>query len=238
MRPVNTPTQGYAPKVAVIISARAEWNTAVEFHEHPEMVSSPLGEQFHTTISGIDCLFFHGGWGKVAAAAGTQYVIDHWQPQLLVNLGTCGGFAGAVSVGEVILVDETVIYDIVERMGDPREALAHYTTHIDLSYLRQPYPYTVRVGRLVSADQDIDPAMVKVLETDYGAVAADWESGAIAWTAARNSTRVLILRAVSDLVDAGGGELYNQGDFHQRAREVMPPLLHALPAWLKCALDK
>jgi adenosylhomocysteine nucleosidase len=80
--------------------------------------------------------------------------------------------------------------------------------------------------------------MVQTLSVDFSAVAADWESGAIAWTAARNDTKVLILRAVSDLVGAGGGELYDQGDFQLRAREVMLPLLRALPAWLNCAFEK
>jgi adenosylhomocysteine nucleosidase len=224
------------PQAVILISARAEWNVAVEFYENPAVESSPLGKHFQMPVLGINCLFFHGGWGKVAAAASAQYVIDRWQPRLIVNLGTCGGFEGAVNVGEVILADETVIYDIYERMGDPQAARAHFTTRIDLSYLRQPYPHPVRIGRLVSADQDIDPAMVETLKYEYGAAAADWESGAIAWTAARNGTRVLILRAVSDLVGVGGGELYDQGDFQQRARGVMLPLLRALPAWLDCAL--
>jgi len=223
-------------QVAVIISARAEWMAACEIFEHRVPESSPLGEYFHARLSGVDCLLFHGGWGKVAAAASAQYVIDRWQPQLILNIGTSGGFEGLVNVGEVILASETLIYDIFERMGDPQSALDHYATQIDLSNLCEPYPHEVRIGRLVSADQDIDPAMVATLSNDFAAVAADWESGAIAWTAARNHTRVLILRVVSDLVSANGGELYSQGDFNARAREVMLPLLRALPDWVKCAM--
>lgn len=223
--------------IAVIVSARAEWAVTREVFNDPVVESSPLGAYFTTHLAGTDCLLFHGGWGKVAAAASAQYVIDRWQPRLVVNLGTCGGFDGLVDVGEVILVNETVIYDIYERMVDPLAALAHYATRIDLTSFRQPYPQEVRIGRLISADQDIDPAMVAVLAADFSAVAADWESGAIAWTAARNNTRVLILRAVSDLVSAEDGELYRQGDFKDRAREVMLPLLRALPAWLNCTFQ-
>ena len=51
-------------------------------------------------------IFFQGGWGKIAAAASTQYVIDFWRPDLLVNLGTCGGFAGEIARGEIILVEK------------------------------------------------------------------------------------------------------------------------------------
>ena len=47
-----------------------------------------------------------------------QYVIDKYSPDLIVNLGTCGGFEGVVEQGEIILVDKTYVYDIVELMGD------------------------------------------------------------------------------------------------------------------------
>ena len=66
---------------------------------------------------------------------------------------------------------------------------------------------------------------------------ADWESAAIAWTAQRNGVRVLILRAVSDLVSESGGELYDGGDFNTRAAQVMRPLLQALPGWIRCAFQ-
>jgi adenosylhomocysteine nucleosidase len=221
---------------AVIFSARAEWLAAREFFTGLTLSTSPLGEFFRTRLAGRDCVLFHGGWGKVAAAASAQYIIDRWQPQAVINLGTCGGFEGSVNKGEVLLVNETLIYDIHERMGDAQDALDAYNTHIDLSYLQQPYPQQVRVGRLISADQDIDPALVSTLISRHATVAADWESGAIAWTAARNDTRVLILRAVSDLVSPAGGDLYHQGDFTESTREVLLPVLKALPDWISCAL--
>jgi nucleoside phosphorylase len=67
-------------------------------------------------------LFFWGGWGKIAAAGSTQYVIDRWRPQLLVNLGTCGGFDGAIERDMVVLAIKTVVYDIVEQMGHHEDA--------------------------------------------------------------------------------------------------------------------
>lgn len=220
--------------VAVLISAHEEW-AAVKAYYLAQVERSPFGEYFIIDLENKPCVFFQGGWGKVSAAASTQYVIDRWQPGLLFNLGTCGGFEGHINVGEVVLADETLIYDIHERMGDPDDALRFYTTRINLSYLRGPFPQAVRIGRLTSADEDIDPGMVSRLRNEYGAVAADWESAAIAWTAHRNGTPLIILRAVSDLVGENGGELYDGGDFSSRAGEVMLPLLEALPQWINCA---
>ncbi|HET6846589.1 MAG TPA: hypothetical protein VFH29_07120, partial [Anaerolineales bacterium] len=68
------------------------------------------------------------------------------------------------------------------------------------------------------------------------AVAGDWESGAIAWVAGRNRTRLLILRGVSDLVGSAGGEAYGDyGLFLDRTREIMTKLFQALPIWLDIA---
>lgn len=179
-------------------------------------------------------LFFHGGWGKVSAATTTQYVIDHWRPELIVNLGTCGGLAGQIKVNETVLVNETVYYDVIERMGDAQAALDFYSTKLDLSFVAEPYPIPVHVGRLASADQDIDPTMVTTLIQQYNVVAADWESGAIAWVAARNQTRCLILRGVTDVVSPVAGEIYNDEavEFHIRAGKVMQTLVESLPKWL------
>ncbi len=222
----------------VLISADAEWQAVTAYYQQPLTSTSPYGAFFRENIAGQRVILFQGGWGKVAAAASTQYAIDTWHPSLVINLGTCGGFEGKVKTGEVLLVNETLIYDIYERMENPEQARAHYCTTIDLSFLSQPYPQEVQLSRLISADQDIDPAVIHQLVRDYSAIAADWESGAIAWTAKRNNTRVLILRGVSDLVNVQGGEMYENDDFPGRAREVMHTLLDALPAWIVCANKK
>ena len=124
-------------------------------------------------VAGLVTAVFYGGWGKIAAAASAQYVIDRFAPQLLVNLGTCGGFAGEVERGEVLLADETLVYDIVEQMTDADEAIAERATTIDLSWLDGPdgsppaaYPSPVRRVRLLSADSDIVPAQVGRLRAE------------------------------------------------------------------------
>lgn len=221
--------------VLVLISAKAEWNTVLAYYRDPTVHTSPFGSYFHTTLAGKQAVILHGGWGKVSAAASTQYGIDTWHPRLIINIGTCGGFEGIAKVGETLLVDETLIYDIYERMEDSELALDYYKTKIDLSYLCEPFPQKVRIGRLVSADQDIDPDLVFKLQGEYKAMAADWESGAIAWTAQHNLTRILILRGVSDLVNSLEGEIYKSVEFSRRAEEIMIPLLKSLPNWVRCA---
>jgi adenosylhomocysteine nucleosidase len=225
-------------RVVVLISANIEWQALRTLLPGVEIKASPYGEWFTTTIQPeTPLLFFHGGWGKIAAAGSTQYVIDRWKPELLVNVGTCGGFTGEVERGEILLVERTLVYDIVEQMGDFDEHIAHYTTEIDLGWLREPFPQVVRRSLLVSGDRDLLVEDVPMLKERYGAVAGDWESGAIAFVASRNRIRLLILRGVSDLVGPAGGEAYGNLQYFARAtRDIFRRLLVTLPRWVDQAL--
>lgn len=222
-----------SPSVVVIFSADAEWNAARKFYPNARFVPFPYGEYFLEPVGGQQAAFTRGGWGKISAAASTQYAIDRFQLKLLINLGTCGGFAGSIHCGQIILVKETVVYDLWERMFDPNEAIRYYSTKLDLSWFVGSYPQPVILGRLVSADRDIDPVDIPMLKKKYHAIAADWESGSIAWVAKRNKIPCLILRTVSDLTDDSGGSFDKRGgDFNEKAEGVITNLLKALPGWL------
>jgi adenosylhomocysteine nucleosidase len=218
----------------ILISATGEWRAVRKLFPEETCLTSPYGEYFTRLIGWRRCTFFYTGWGKIAAAASTQYVIDHWQPDLLVNLGTCGGFAGHIERGEIILVDKTVVYDIYEQMGDFDAHIAHFTTRIDLAWLSQPYPTPVRRALLVSGDRDLLVEDIPMLKKRYAAVAGDWESGAIAWVAARSGIRTLILRGVTDLVDSQGSPAYGDLEYFESAAfEIMGKLVGSLPDWLE-----
>jgi len=218
-------------KIAVLISAIAEWNAVKPLFPGAKVQHFPFGECFEALLQEEHLSFFHSGWGKIASAGSIQHVIDQYSPQLIVNLGTCGGFEGAVQQGEIILVEQTYVYDIVELMGD-LDIVSYYSSSLDLSWLAEPYPYPVRRGMIASADSDLPPAKIPFLKAQ-GAIAADWESAALAWVAQRNRAPLLILRGVSDMVSEEGGEAYNNIEmFNERARGVMQQLVEQLPDWL------
>src|SRR5580704_15724441 len=117
---------------AVLISANAEWSAVKPLFAGETIATSPYGEYFFAGVDGERVLFFQGGWGKVAAAGSTQYVIDRFHPARLINLGTCGGVEGRIKRFDVVAVEKVVIYDIAEAMGDSKEAIAEYSTTLPL----------------------------------------------------------------------------------------------------------
>jgi len=219
----------------ILVSANSEWKSVLDCL-HPERIgSTPFGSAFPAQAGRHQMLFAHGGWGKTASAAACQHLIDLYHPQLIVNLGTCGGLEGYANVGEILLVEETAMYDIVEGMSDYAAAIEHYRTLADLSWLPAALPRGIRKARLVSADQDIQTQNVDLIANVFQAPAADWESAAIAWTAAKNTPPWLVRRGVSDLVRKEKAEAYHNVElWRERTNQIMADLLAVLPWFLDC----
>ena len=226
--PVATNAQERA-RIVVVISANAEWRPTKEALRPATVSRSPYGEYFTHVVAGEPVLFLHGGWGKIAAAGSTEYAISRWRPDLVINLGTCGGIDGRIGRGEMLLVTRTITYDVKEAMGDSAEAIAAYSTDIDLSWIDSAMPVKARRSHLLSADRDLVPAETADLVRNYAAIAADWESSAIAYVAKRHGVRLLIFRGVSDLVGPRGGEVIgNLPLFQSQAAIIMRSLLQDL----------
>ncbi len=219
--------------VAVLISANGEWQSVLDLLSPLQVVRLPLGEAFVSADVDENILFFHSGWGKTRSAAACQYVIDRFHPRLIINLGTCGGLEGFARVGEILLVDSTVMYDIFERMDDPQAALDYYRAQADTSWLPERLPENTFRAGIASADQDIDFRNHRLLTEEFKVPAADWESAAIAWVAKMNATAFLILRGISDLVSPSASETDANPDlWFKRTRQIMTKLLHDLPFYL------
>ncbi len=218
-------------KVAILVSADAEWNGVKSLFPDAVMQHTPFGETADVRLGTWNLTLLHSGWGKIASAASMQYAIDHYSPGLIVNLGTCGGFENVAERGDLILVERAFVYDIVEMM-DEADVTTYYASSLDLGWLAEPHPHPVRRGLIASADSDLLPEKIPFLRSK-GAIAADWESAALAWVANRNNARLLILRMVSDLVSEKGGEVYGDIEsFNERAKEIMKKLFEQLPDWL------
>lgn len=226
-------TQEAGIDVVILVSANAEWRALHKVITPEGMETSPMGAWFPREVVFADgprrAIFFHGGWGKIDAAASTQYVIDRWKPRYLLNLATCGGLQGRANKGDIFAIEEAITYDIEERMGDSAEAIAYYTVRLPTPALSGAAAESVRRGRIVSADRDIRPADVDALIRKYDADVADWESSAIAHVARRNQVPVYILRGVTDVVSDAGSEAYgNFEGFEAEAQKILGRLVELL----------
>jgi adenosylhomocysteine nucleosidase len=219
-----------AEAILVIVSANAEWREVRKLFPDARMQSGPYGEFFRTKFDGRPSVVVHGGWGKISAAASTQWAIEQFQPKLIFNLGTCSGIKGRIERFAIVSATKTVAYDILEQMGDPEAALAHYSTTLQPEKIKDP---KVIRAPMLSADRDLVVEDIPKIVNKFDAVAVDWESASIAWVASRYKKPIFIFRGVSDLVGPQGGEAYgNEDHFIHGTASVMRSLFEQLPSWL------
>src|SRR2546427_11842362 len=99
-------------KFAVLVSANAEWAAVKSAFGGLAIEHSPYGEYFVERVGDKRALFFYGGLGKVAAAASTQYGIDHFHPACLINIGACVGVEVRIDPFDVLFPDKLGFDDI------------------------------------------------------------------------------------------------------------------------------
>ena len=118
-------------------------------------------------------------------------------------------------------------------IGSTEKAINYFSSDIDLSWLKEPYPIKVHRGTIVSGDRDILPEDIQGLKDRYGAKVGDWESGSISFVCRHNGVKLVILRGVSDLVDSDGGDAYGERVIWVEAAErIIRRLIDSLPGWL------
>ena len=65
----------------VLVSAHAEWQPVRARYPDEPAIATPYGEALNMALPAVGgrpsaVVLFHGGWGKIDAAASTQYAID------------------------------------------------------------------------------------------------------------------------------------------------------------------
>lgn len=146
---------------------------------------SPCPVHLHQTGRG-QALIVETGIGAIRAASAIRWVLDRFDPQLVV----VGGFAGALTpnhtVGEVFVTTE-----VVEPSDDIR-----WRTAIPAEVGDLPCGRLVTVPKLVAKAKD-----KRSLARQTKAIGVDMESAAIAETCVEQHIPCAIIRVVSDEMD-------------------------------------
>ena len=62
-------------------------------------------------INGVDVALLKSGIGKVAAAIGTTLLLEHCQPDVVINTGSAGGLDPRLNVGDIVVSTEVRYHD-------------------------------------------------------------------------------------------------------------------------------
>ena len=190
-------------KIGIVVATKRELGAFLDVFGHPLMysVSSYLiyswrpmpNKEIYAVLSGV---------GEIAAAASTQYLIDEYQVDRIINYGVVGGLVYYENK-KPFLVDRVVHYDFDMTFGTDLKVGQYPESDVFIEPEQSAFLSSELVGidRLAcaSADKIVGGGEPKKrLRREFKTEACDMESAGILITCNRNRIPCTIIKAISD----------------------------------------
>lgn len=158
------------------------------------------------------------GVGKVNGALCTQFIIDNFNPNCIINTGIAGGLAADLKIGDIVIGEKLVQHDfdatdlgyakgyMCTGFGKDKPTVFHSDKTLVDGFEKEvkilDSKLNIHKGIIATGDMFIGNLKRKqdIIET-FNATAAEMEGAAIAQTANANNVPCLIIRAIADLAD-------------------------------------
>lgn len=200
--------------IGIIVATEAEKLPFIEVFGEPDYIydKEDFGYEVSTWID-----FHHhkiylmlSGYGEIAAASATQYLIDEFKVDRVINYGVVGGLHEDHFVKRVGIVKKIVHYGFDLSAGG-EYPVGRYPNQEDLFIspkkdavppeMLNEYPEFV----CASADKFVEAGKPKrELREKFGADICEMEAAGIVITCNRNGVPCSFIKAISDGVDEGG----------------------------------
>ncbi|OAN14118.1 5'-methylthioadenosine nucleosidase [Photobacterium jeanii] len=166
------------------------------------------------TLNGADIVLLQSGIGKVAAAVGSAIMMEVFQPDVVINTGSAGGFDSSLNVGDVVISSEVRYHDAdvtafgyeIGQMAQQPAAFASDAKLMDtaaqaLAAMEQDV-HAVR-GLICTGDAFVCSAeKQQYIRDNFPAViAVEMEAAAIAQACHQFNIPFVVVRAISDVAD-------------------------------------
>lgn len=163
------------------------------------------------TYKGQEVVLLKSGIGKVNAAMSTTLLLHHYNPDIVINTGSAGGFDEDLEVGAIVISDEVRHHDVDAtifgyEMGQVPQMPASFTSNEELIELavkavEEIGEHSHAVGLIATGDSFMnDPERVaKVREFFPEMKAAEMEAAAVAQVCYQFNVAFVVIRALSDI---------------------------------------
>ncbi|WP_394153017.1 5'-methylthioadenosine/S-adenosylhomocysteine nucleosidase [Vibrio maritimus] len=168
---------------------------------------------FTGQLHNVDIVLLQSGIGKVAAAVGTTILLSDYQPDVVINTGSAGGFESSLNLGDVVIstevrhhdADVTAFgYEIGQMAGQPAAFTADQKLMdvAEKALAQMEDKHAVR-GLICTGDEFVcrPERQAFIRENFPGVIAVEMEASAIAQTCHQFDTPFVVVRAISDVAD-------------------------------------
>lgn len=177
-------------KVGLVIALKKEAQPF--FEKNFTLVKQEPYRTFSGKINQIDVLLALSGLGKVRAGSCTQYLLDNFELDFIMNIGSCGGICPKFRPSDIIIPSVCIEYDFKSlREGTP-------IIPINSFFISKAKELNIPTGVLGSADSNADSEEKKDYLHNLGIQIADWEGTAVLKTSRMNKKEAVIMKIITD----------------------------------------
>jgi adenosylhomocysteine nucleosidase/adenosylhomocysteine/aminodeoxyfutalosine nucleosidase len=181
--------------IGISIAQSDEWEVTLKYFKQDidNCTIFPFGMYFKKELNGKEVLFYRCNVRKVCSSASAQYMIDHFNLNKIIVIGTCAGIDKRYNQYDIVLPNKAVQYDCTVKENEPL-IKERFIVKIDLS----SYDFEYNTGIIGTADKPV------VMWKDYlellnnNITIADTEAAAIAYVCKMNKIDCLIIKGISD----------------------------------------
>ncbi|KOE81837.1 5'-methylthioadenosine nucleosidase [Vibrio alginolyticus] len=178
-----------------------------------QQVSKAGCTYFIGQIHGVDVVLLQSGIGKVAAAIGTTILLEEYQPDVVINTGSAGGFDASLTMGDVVIssevrhhdADVTAFgYEMGQMAGQPAAFKADETLmNIAEKALTQMEDKHAVRGLICTGDAFVCTTERQAFIRQHfpSVIAVEMEASAVAQTCHQFNVPFVVVRAISDVAD-------------------------------------
>lgn len=150
------------------------------------------------------------GVGKVNSARTTQILIDNYELEYIINVGTAGGLKEEIEIGDIVIADKLVQHDFdITAGGHEKGYISDLGIYFysDEELVRKAKnvmenmneKFHVFLGSIATGDIFVQDMSVKNrIEEEFHADATEMEGAAIAQVCTLDNIPFIVIRAISD----------------------------------------
>lgn len=189
------------------------------------------------TLNNKEVILVKSKIGKVASSFVTTLLINNFDIDYIINIGTCGAVNSKLKYLDIVVASKLIYHDADVRafgydFGQMAQCPKYFEVDKDLLERAKKFN-NVHIGDVVSGDQFIDDAYnmkrkVDEYFKDYDVLACDMESTSIAHVSYLANVPFIIIRTISDVLDFDG----TKRDFQELAMESCKILAHFIEEYI------
>ena len=168
-------------------------------------------------INEKDIILIKCGIGKVNAARTTQLLIDNFEIEYIINVGTAGGLNPQIDIGDVVIGEKLLQHDFDKSAGGNKrgyisDSVLYFFSDAKLikkaknSMESINEDFNVYVGTIATGDIFVQDISVKNnIEKEFHADCVEMEGAAIAQVCALDKIPFIVIRGISDKPNGNNG---------------------------------